>query len=359
MAFVTGSFLIRDLKLENIMLDLQNNVKLIDFGLSTKFAADNLLKTSCGSPNYCPPEMLLGQPYCPIKSDVWSAGVCVYYMSAGYLPFEHRSKVKLKEIILKNEVTFPSYVNGHLAQLVTMMLEKEPEKRPSVAEIKANSIFENAKLNEIDSDANERRIEDFMERNGLKYSLVKEEIKNNKFNQNTMIYKLLKKKFENSTESKENKKAKKVYNRVSSTTADLSQILNDSRQLTEQKKRDFSSKFRDLTSSIKAMKKSVCGEELGKKVTVNIRMNSRKASTVKEKENKTIALKRKKTNLTTLIKKKEAEIAKKQKVTNSFMTDLSIAIKEKKTNKMKERNGPSEGFMVQYLSKKSTNYKDN
>uniref|UniRef100_A0A3Q3WQ72 non-specific serine/threonine protein kinase n=1 Tax=Mola mola TaxID=94237 RepID=A0A3Q3WQ72_MOLML len=53
----------RDLKLENILLDQDMNVKLADFGLSNRFQRDSLLQTYCGSPLYAAPEIVKGLPY--------------------------------------------------------------------------------------------------------------------------------------------------------------------------------------------------------------------------------------------------------------------------------------------------------
>lgn len=77
----------RDLKLENLMLGHSKNLKVIDFGLSKRYG-DCLLTTSCGTPVYCPPEMLVGQPYGGLEADLWSAGITLYVMLCGYFPFQ-------------------------------------------------------------------------------------------------------------------------------------------------------------------------------------------------------------------------------------------------------------------------------
>lgn len=95
----------RDVKLENILLTLPSTaildlfergmpipptlVKLSDFGLSKRITADEPLSTTrCGSPDYIPPEILLGLPYDGRLTDVWSFGVCLYAILEEMLPFD-------------------------------------------------------------------------------------------------------------------------------------------------------------------------------------------------------------------------------------------------------------------------------
>ncbi|KAF6081712.1 hypothetical protein HJG60_008733 [Phyllostomus discolor] len=76
-----------DLKLENILLDEKNNIKVADFGFSTKFS-NKKLKTFCGTVSYMAPEILRLEPYDTRKIDAWSLGVILYAMVMGKLPFE-------------------------------------------------------------------------------------------------------------------------------------------------------------------------------------------------------------------------------------------------------------------------------
>ena len=78
----------RDLKPENLLLDKDLNIKIVDFGLSNTYKSGEFLKTACGSPCYAAPEMVAGKRYDPYKVDIWSSGIVLYAMVAGFLPFE-------------------------------------------------------------------------------------------------------------------------------------------------------------------------------------------------------------------------------------------------------------------------------
>lgn len=78
----------RDLKPENLLLDHQNKIKIVDFGLSNTYTEKNLLETACGSPCYAAPEMIAGKKYDGIKIDAWSSGIILFALICGFLPFE-------------------------------------------------------------------------------------------------------------------------------------------------------------------------------------------------------------------------------------------------------------------------------
>ena len=85
----------RDLKPENILLTKANDIKIIDFGLSNIYEENQLLKTSCGSPYYAPPEMIQGKSYNGLYSDIYSCGIILYYMLTKKLPFNEKNDADL------------------------------------------------------------------------------------------------------------------------------------------------------------------------------------------------------------------------------------------------------------------------
>lgn len=78
----------RDIKPENLFLDEDMNLKIGDFGLSNITRDGLFFKTACGSPNYAAPEVIAGNKYCGPEADVWSIGVVLFAILAGYLPFD-------------------------------------------------------------------------------------------------------------------------------------------------------------------------------------------------------------------------------------------------------------------------------
>ncbi|EAY11379.1 CAMK family protein kinase [Trichomonas vaginalis G3] len=126
----------RDLKAENILLDLNGNIRLIDFGLSKKIHATNaMMNTICGSPAYAAPELVQGIPY--TKSvDIWSIGVILFAMVAGYLPFDDDNIHAQLHRIVTREPEYPDTLSPILVDLLKRLLCKDPSLRITINELK-------------------------------------------------------------------------------------------------------------------------------------------------------------------------------------------------------------------------------
>ncbi|NWI88682.1 HUNK kinase, partial [Pitta sordida] len=130
----------RDLKIENFLLDENNNIKIVDFGLSNtaKFEglSQELLHTQCGSPAYAAPELLAHRKYGP-KVDVWSIGVSMFAMLTGTLPFtvEPFNIKQLHQKVLIREISpIPPDISPGAVHFMQSLLEPDPAKRPGVKE---------------------------------------------------------------------------------------------------------------------------------------------------------------------------------------------------------------------------------
>uniref|UniRef100_A0A4W5QYC3 non-specific serine/threonine protein kinase n=1 Tax=Hucho hucho TaxID=62062 RepID=A0A4W5QYC3_9TELE len=130
----TNGVVHRDLKLENILLDQDLNVKLADFGLSNHFKKDNLLQTYCGSPLYASPEIVKGLPYHGPEVDCWAMGVLLYALVYGSMPFDGASYKALTEQISQGRYRRPNPPSDACA-LIDWLLTVRVEERATVEDI--------------------------------------------------------------------------------------------------------------------------------------------------------------------------------------------------------------------------------
>jgi serine/threonine protein kinase len=131
----------RDLKAENVLLDRNDNIRLIDFGLSNCFTKGTpTLVTACGSPAYCAPEMIRGELYTK-AADIWSAGVLLYAMVAGTLPYNSDSVPDLLQKIVLEDIDYPQVMSRSLVDLLRRMLTKDPAGRVTIDRLKEHPWF--------------------------------------------------------------------------------------------------------------------------------------------------------------------------------------------------------------------------
>lgn len=119
----------RDLKPENLLLDHNQNIKIVDFGLSNTYKNGEMLKTACGSPCYAAPEMIAGQFYHGSQVDIWSCGVILFALICGYLPFEDPNTANLYKKILNGDFTIPKIASDDAKDMIRCILQTNPEIR--------------------------------------------------------------------------------------------------------------------------------------------------------------------------------------------------------------------------------------
>ncbi|KYR02724.1 putative protein serine/threonine kinase [Tieghemostelium lacteum] len=132
----------RDLKLENLLVDDDGNIKISDFGYSNIIKPGNLMSTFCGSPVYAPPEILLERKYVGNEVDIWSLGIILFAMVTGQLPWSLTDGVQVEGLdrLLKGEFKYPSSVllSNEVKDLINKMIIANPSDRAKLSEIKAH-----------------------------------------------------------------------------------------------------------------------------------------------------------------------------------------------------------------------------
>ncbi|OAF70005.1 hypothetical protein A3Q56_02248 [Intoshia linei] len=124
----------RDLKPENLLLDTNQNLKLIDFGLCAKpkGGINEPLSTCCGSPAYAAPELISGKRYKGVQVDIWSMGVLLYALLCGYLPFDDENIVVVYRKIQNGSYILPHWIGKDTTEFLKLMLEIDPKKRATI-----------------------------------------------------------------------------------------------------------------------------------------------------------------------------------------------------------------------------------
>ena len=138
----------RDIKLDNILIDLNNTIKICDFGVSKKINPIDIMYDHCGTPAYIAPEIFKDKGYEGFECDIWSAGVTLYYMVAGFQPFKANNIKDLQKIILSGKYNKLKGVSNEINDLIDGMLQVDPKKRFNINQILKHPWLNNVNLNQ-------------------------------------------------------------------------------------------------------------------------------------------------------------------------------------------------------------------
>lgn len=175
----------RDLKLDNIMIDVNDNAKIIDFGLSSYIDDHDELKESRGSPRYAAPEIFL-KLESTTAVDMWSLGIILYYCFTGYFPFDsENSSSELVSKILFEKFEFTDNMDHKVRSLLRGLLRKNPNKRITCAEAMQHPWITDSDSNHeaTNENANAKEIftEDYKTNDQLDENIQNSQINDNQF----------------------------------------------------------------------------------------------------------------------------------------------------------------------------------
>ena len=137
----------RDIKLDNILIDLDNNIKICDFGVSKKIKKGDIMVEQCGTPAYIAPEILKNRGYEGFGVDIWSAGVVLYTMLSGTVPFKGGDLKELHKLIIEGQFKEIKNISNEANHLLKCLLEVEPKNRIKIQDILVHPWMIDSNLN--------------------------------------------------------------------------------------------------------------------------------------------------------------------------------------------------------------------
>uniref|UniRef100_A0A671N9M8 Protein kinase C n=1 Tax=Sinocyclocheilus anshuiensis TaxID=1608454 RepID=A0A671N9M8_9TELE len=141
----------RDLKLDNILLDIDGHIKIADFGMCKEnISGEARTCTFCGTPDYIAPEILLGQKY-GTSVDWWSFGVLLYEMLIGQSPFHGHDEEELFQSIRTDDPCYPRWLTRDARDILVKLFVREPERRLGVkGNIRQHAFFRDTDWNALE-----------------------------------------------------------------------------------------------------------------------------------------------------------------------------------------------------------------
>jgi len=193
----------RDIRTEKILFDANNKPKLVGFSYSTFYDKGKKIRDNYGSLCYACPEIIQNEYYNPELADVWSLGVVLYVMICGYLPFSEEDDEVNKELIINGEVEYPPEISNKVKDLLKHMLDINPNKRYTFQRVIKHPWFKPYNESTLTGGINvykmiypiDERILKIIIIYGFKKNEIDMNLKQNKFNEGTALYKQLVDKF--------------------------------------------------------------------------------------------------------------------------------------------------------------------
>ncbi|KAI7860789.1 kinase-like domain-containing protein [Circinella umbellata] len=131
----------RDIKPDNLLLTKDGELKIVDFGVSEMFhKGDDGMKKSAGSPAFMAPELCIPShgEVSGKAADIWSMGITLYCLIYGRPPFMSHNIVELMSMISNDSIEYKGDLDSDLLDLLQRLLEKNPEERITMPEIRVH-----------------------------------------------------------------------------------------------------------------------------------------------------------------------------------------------------------------------------
>ncbi|XP_057667602.1 serine/threonine-protein kinase fused isoform X1 [Diorhabda carinulata] len=214
----------RDLKPQNILLDINNAAKLCDFGFARNMSTGTHVLTSIkGTPLYMAPELIDEQPY-DYTADLWSLGCIIYELLMGSPPFCTASILHLIRLIRHEQIQWPTFLSDNCISFLKGLLQKNPLKRLTWEEILEHPFVKGHIIIVTNTSAqpltrplspNTSHAKEQQRKESIKNKLVKISSKNNEVQEQTTSCKPIKMKTSKQSDSSSIEANKKSLNQDS------------------------------------------------------------------------------------------------------------------------------------------------
>lgn len=150
------TFVHRDLKLENILIDEDGYLKVIDFGLAKILKNEEETMTFCGTPEYIAPEVISRKGH-DKSVDWWAIGILIYEMLIGVTPFYNKnrnmmlSKIQFSKIVFPDKKKYKIEYSDEVQDIISKLLNKNKDERLG-SENGVKDVLDHSWFKDIDID---------------------------------------------------------------------------------------------------------------------------------------------------------------------------------------------------------------